>query len=461
MQTVVSLRHLSAALLCVGGVCLAGVARADQALVVGVNQYSNISGADLGGCVNDANSMSASLRKYGFQVTQLTDGQATKQGIRNAIQSIKGRLQSNEKFVLFFAGHGANDSGKNPVILPSDAKADSEANDISRDDLFDMVRAVPTEARTVLLDSCFSGAMMRAHRNAGVVPGGRRKIRFLARPQLRKPQEKDLGVVNDSDTPGRGDENTGGICYFAAARDSEYSQEDDIEGERHGFFTYYLSRRLGGARDPWGAVQTDVTGQVSSISKDTQHPVLSAKYVDKGIFEAISGSQPPHKPDPDHTLWDDFSTDRVDRDKLTLRFVPRDGEPMTPVLLGQRFKLEVTCGTEGYLVLLALDQQGNLQLPQKLAGQDPIIKVSTGYRTLLPSASQSYFTKLAGMQSAKAILFSSKERAEALVAAFGGGELPAEKARKTRELGVENDAFDWVTATLSFEVVEGDGRKRP
>jgi uncharacterized caspase-like protein len=454
-------RTLCPGLAVLGAVCIAGTARADQALVVGVNQYSKISGADLGGCVNDAKSMAGSLRKYGFDVTLLTDGQATKQGIASAIQSIKGKLGPNEKFVLFFAGHGANDSGKNPVILPSDALSDSEANDISRDSLFDMVRSVPTEARTVLLDSCFSGAMMRAHRDVGA-NGGHRKIRFLVRPKLRGPVHKELGVVNDSDTPIQGGaDGSNGVCYFAAARDSEYSQEDDISGERHGFFTYYLSQRLSGARDPWGAVQTDVTGQVSSATKDTQHPVLSAKFVDKGIFESINGMTPPHKVDPDHTVWDDFSTDRVDRDKLSIRFMPRDGEPVTPVAIGQRFKTEINCGIDGYLVLLALDQQGNLQLPQGLAGQDPIVKVSAGYRAVLPSASQSFIAKQQGMQSVKAILFASRERAEALVNAFTGGSLSETKARKTRELGVENDTFDWITATISFEVVDADSRKRP
>src|SRR5579871_6501690 len=142
-------------------VSFAPLARADQAIVVGVNQYPKLeAGSNLEGCLNDADSIAAALKGVGFNVTELTDGQATKEGILDAVKNAK--CGGDERFVFFFAGHGTKSSEGKSAILPTDAQQGSEANDISADDLYQAVQGVTAKSRTVLLDSCFSGAMSRA-----------------------------------------------------------------------------------------------------------------------------------------------------------------------------------------------------------------------------------------------------------------------------------------------------------
>src|SRR5436853_5987474 len=86
------------ALAIVAGALLAGGARADTAVVVGVNHYGMLQHADLKGCVNDAHAVADGLRKYGFRVVVLADGQATKQGVLGAISQLKS--SSNERVVI-------------------------------------------------------------------------------------------------------------------------------------------------------------------------------------------------------------------------------------------------------------------------------------------------------------------------------------------------------------------------
>src|SRR5205823_13156173 len=86
------------------GALLAGGARADTAVVVGVNQYGMLQHADLKGCVNDARAIAEGLRKYGFKVVVLADDQATRQGILGVISQLKST--GNERVVFYFAGHG-------------------------------------------------------------------------------------------------------------------------------------------------------------------------------------------------------------------------------------------------------------------------------------------------------------------------------------------------------------------
>src|SRR3569833_2717321 len=98
-------------------------ARADQALVVGVNQYPGLDGVNLKGCVNDAQSVATTLKeKYHINVTMLSDQTATKQDIITALDHIAGLIKPSERFVFYFAGHGTIGSNGNSVLLPSDAQ---------------------------------------------------------------------------------------------------------------------------------------------------------------------------------------------------------------------------------------------------------------------------------------------------------------------------------------------------
>jgi hypothetical protein len=222
-------------------------ARADRAVVVGINQYSALQNANLKGCVNDAQSVAEALKKYGFQVSLLTDAKATKQGILQAISAMRSG-DAKERVVVYFAGHGTRSTSGWAVLFPSDVREGDESNDLGAEAFNQAVGAVPASSRTVLLDSCFSGGMMRSFKT---LQGNRGALqtRFYQR-RSAGPATKDLVKVNRTDTPTGGS----GVCYFVAASANEQAGEDDFNGMRRGVFSYFLCERLNGNRDRWGDV---------------------------------------------------------------------------------------------------------------------------------------------------------------------------------------------------------------
>lgn len=83
------------------------------ALCIGVNDYSGTGLNNLQCAVNDARQLGELFRsRYGYEVTVLTDAQASKAGIFAAVESLNAVMRSDAAranppaFILFFAGHG-------------------------------------------------------------------------------------------------------------------------------------------------------------------------------------------------------------------------------------------------------------------------------------------------------------------------------------------------------------------
>ena len=84
---------------------------AKKAVLIGVNRY-RVPGADLRGCVPDVNNMSNLLqRQYGFDaadITMLTDFDATKKAIEEAITGLISGGKRGDVLLLHYSGHGSN-----------------------------------------------------------------------------------------------------------------------------------------------------------------------------------------------------------------------------------------------------------------------------------------------------------------------------------------------------------------
>src|SRR5438132_982569 len=144
----------SAILVCAGTLAFAALAGADQAVVVGVQEYSPLAAAStLKGCDSDATSIAAALKKDGFTVTLLLDSKATRGGILGELKRQETACTGKERFVFYYAGHGRK--APRYALMPSDSTYDG--NDISPKELNDSILRIPARSRTVILDSCFSG----------------------------------------------------------------------------------------------------------------------------------------------------------------------------------------------------------------------------------------------------------------------------------------------------------------
>ena len=460
------------AALLVSGALTAGPAQGDRAVVVGVNEYPKLAqGSNLEGCVNDAKGIETTLKAQGFEVVSLTNEQASKSGIMEALAQMKTQSRPNERFVFYFAGHGTVATDGASTLLPGDASEKDERSDIGRDELYRAILGIPARSRTALLDACFSGGLSRKDIGHRV-----KKTRAYRRGgAAAAPLRRDIESGTDSN-----DHIAGGaeILYFTASLANQTSGEDDFDGARGGVFTHFLAARLkkASAQTLWNEVQKDVTGEVADYMDQTQTPKLSpSEYSGRRIFEGRDmpkpdpkvepkpdpkvepkpdpkvepkpNPKPDNKPEPKRTVWDDFNEDRTESSQFSLVVTPGQNA----FKIGQTFHFDVKSAQSGWLVLLEKDTDGKVYLLAPRDGNIANGKVNANTTVRLPmDAGHDYTTDARGVERVKAILFTSEENAQALIKAFPADGVEPRKMRRILETSSPRQAF--YTFGLTFEV---------
>ena len=131
------------------------------ALMIGNNNYENI--ADLETASADARSFGNILEnKYGFIVEEpLID--ATRNDILLSLDNLVNQLNKSDSLIIFYAGHGRIDEDtKRGYWTPVDGLADSYRNDISNDDITNLLKKIKARHILVIADSCYSGSLIRS-----------------------------------------------------------------------------------------------------------------------------------------------------------------------------------------------------------------------------------------------------------------------------------------------------------
>jgi uncharacterized caspase-like protein len=430
--------------------------RADTAVIVGINDYANLpAGRRLLGCLNDAEQMEAALRAQGFtHIVPLQDAQATGSAILDALTQAAGE---RGRFVFYFAGYGDRFGARGATLLPADALPDSDERDLDRKTLYEKIMAIPASSRTVILDSAFSAAMSRDIDD-------NRRIRYYDRG--KRDGGKDLDEVKEA-ANGQ-DANTlvsggGGICYYAASAGAQQANECNIDGKPQGVFTHFLAARLGAGRQTWGELNTRVCGDVLRFIQTLQAiqtPTLSPGYADLPALGAPDGNAAdthiPMAPARQHTLWDDFNAANVEPAKLTLEMTPNQAI----VEVGKELGFEIKAGATGYLVLLEYGTSGNIHLlfpitvddkgdpPLRHKGSIDSARVEAG--KIVTPGKKKKKPNAPGVERLRAILFTSRQEAEALLARFPDNCTLRVDDKDLDEVKV--DAATLYTSDLSFEV---------
>ncbi len=424
------------------------LARADKALVIGVNEYPHLSpGSNLEGCVNDAHNVEKSLTALGFEVTTMVNEQAAKRAILDTLGKLKASVRPDERFVFYFAGHGVVATDGTSALLPGDASEKTEASDMTRDELYNAVMAIPARSRTVMLDSCFSGGLSRKGIGHRV-----KKTRFYHRAGGSNPRRIMETASGDSN-----DHVAGGteIVYFTASLANQTSGEDDFDSVRGGVFTHFLTARLQKATKQtlWNEVQKDVTGEVADYMEQTQTPKLSpSEYASRTLFDGKTDAPAPVPPDPapapKRTVWDDFNEDHTDTAAFALKMTPGGAS----VKVKQTFAFEAKIGaTGGWLLLLEKDTDGKVYLLFPGNGSLDAARVAANSTVRLPNASgRSYAADTPGVERVKALLFTDEANAAALIKAFPADGAEPRKLRRIIE--VESPRQTFYTFGLTFGV---------
>lgn len=138
-----------------------------HALVIGIGDYSGTGWPQLGTARADAEEIGNVLsERYGFQVTKLTDRQATRGNILRALDQLM-QLTPNDALLIYFAGHGSyDDSMGEGYWIPHGAQRSRMGLPAKEDWLWNssisrILQASPARHILLVADTCYGGALFR------------------------------------------------------------------------------------------------------------------------------------------------------------------------------------------------------------------------------------------------------------------------------------------------------------
>jgi len=257
------------------------------ALLVGINQYPQTQ--TLTGCLTDVELQRELLiHRFGFQaldILTLTNQQASRQQIETAfLGHLTEQARPGDVVVFHFSGYGRRvqlETSK-PGVLNSLVPVDgvvptsgvTTANDLLEETLWLLLRSLPTERVTTILDTSYNAPGKDFQGN----------LRIRARPQLvqgqlsTQAQDFQAQLLNRQGkgamTPNRP---LPGVV-LTAARSSQLATEAQWPGFSAGLFTYALTQYLWEAT-PGATVQASlsrVTGAVEQLG-GKQQPALTSQ----------------------------------------------------------------------------------------------------------------------------------------------------------------------------------------
>jgi hypothetical protein len=190
------------------------------ALIVAVEHYSDSRIPMVRYAEADAKEFGSAVSLHGYKIqTMLLSSKATKSSMESKIGRELSRLQSDDEFIFYYAGHGFSKSGHNYVTSFDTDLDDLEPTSVSLQMIFDLVHNSACERVAIFLDSCESGITKLAK--------GRAIYATMSETEL--------------DNFFRGAEYT--VC-FSACKTSESSYS--YINLKHGIWTYHLIEALRG-----------------------------------------------------------------------------------------------------------------------------------------------------------------------------------------------------------------------
>lgn len=281
-----------------------------RALVIAVANYQDVRSLPEA-VLNDARDIVAVLTSPEYcgypeqNVTVLTDGEATLQGIRRALEVLASASNTDDTVLVFFSGHGARlDGGNAPssALMPWDSKLTDLENTTFGEAAFSAaIDRIKARRVMVVIDACHAGGAASLKSDQGAWEGGfsEKSLQRLA-----------VGA---------------GRVVFASSRATETSLI--LSGERNSVFTSAMLSGLQGQASTSGGVigVFDLFNYVSAAVRKAvpgrQHPIFKASELEDNFPVAlvesagkVVGSKDPALRDLEAVLVDLYPTGPTDQD---------------------------------------------------------------------------------------------------------------------------------------------------
>lgn len=262
-----------------------------RGLLIGIDSYPNIPGANLEGCVQDAVNLAKLLRER-FQFAQenlalLLNEQASRARILAALDDLAQRTEADDVVVVHYSGHGSQvvdlagneGDGLNETLVAADSGRGQLPNrDVIDDELAPLFKRISAKTRylTVIFDCCHSGTGTRDVFGA--------KSRGLP-PDLRDASATAVPQQRSIERPSS---NRLGYAFIGGCRDDEKAFEYQArlsEGVLHqGALSYFLHRELATVSGPVSLrMLFERVARHVSESYPSQHPQAEGD-LDRAVF---------------------------------------------------------------------------------------------------------------------------------------------------------------------------------
>jgi hypothetical protein len=200
-------------------------------VAVGINKYADAN-LNLNYAASDAKAISELFRRRGaslysqVHVTEVTDTEATRVAIRDAVKKAAAESKPQDTFVLVLAGHGSM-VGQRYYFVPHELRKQAESLEddlrtqgLPADEISDYLGTAKALKRVLILDTCASGGALKLASRGRSGFALRNAIERLSRAQ--------------------------GVFTIAAASASQEAQESKELG--HGVLSYALLAALKGVK---------------------------------------------------------------------------------------------------------------------------------------------------------------------------------------------------------------------
>jgi WD40 repeat protein len=133
------------------------------ALVIGISAYTNDI-TPLHSAASDAGRLASILeQKHGYSVTLLTDAQASKAGLRQALAGLATQVGPQDRLLVYYAGHGQTDQtqdGEEALnLIPQDADRTHTEGWLPYSEVIETLDQLTCRHFLFILDCCFAGSV--------------------------------------------------------------------------------------------------------------------------------------------------------------------------------------------------------------------------------------------------------------------------------------------------------------
>src|SRR5262245_35164463 len=254
-------------------------------LTIGVSRHK-VPGNDLRHAAKDARDLAAALKAHEgklfarVQTRTLTDSQATRQNIEEALDWLAKQVKAGDYVIVFVSGHGNIDSLGHYYFVPHDYEPGRDRTAVRWTLFHDTLSRLPGK-RFLIVDTCRSGGA-----------GG------VGTPV--SPADSLKGLVEQ------------GLITYAACMAGEFSYEAPGQGHiQNGYFTCALIEALSGKADANGdgiitlaEVDAYVANRVKMLSRGLQNPTMQRPWTIPSSLALALTSPAPSAPASSFPLAD-------------------------------------------------------------------------------------------------------------------------------------------------------------